>query len=430
VEVVATWTGALVGQFRFAYRQTVEEFAEKLGVVARTVSKWEADPEFTPPSSMQQILDTALDRAPDDVKARFNLLREPITAYSRLLRPRLPSDRRGRAEGDEVETAADEAEVEQASLLTEPDPKSVAFLWEEAAEIARSGNRGPREIFAACRRIHHQALVTAEHTRRPGSLSDLYVVAGQTTALMASTAFDLNRWSAAAIFARSAISYAELVDNPSLKAWTLGLAALLANWRNEPDIALDHFGHGLEVAPLGTPRVRLRFIAARSFALLADPSSVADVLDQARQDQDDAERFHDSLSEEIGGEFAFGRARAGACAAAAWLDLGRGEEAKEAAHRALSELLALPQVRQPFSQIAGARIDLATACLIQGERDEAEDALSSVLAVPVQMRNVSLSGRLAKTRQVLSAKQWSGDTGAQHLDDAIGEWMTGRSSAL
>src|SRR5207244_351029 len=107
-----------------------------------------------------------------------------------------------------------------------------------------------------------------------------------------------------------AISYAALVGNSSLHAWTLGLAALLANWRHEPDNALDHFRQGMEVAPPGAPRVRLRYIAARSYALRGDAASVGRVVDQARRDLDDAVGHRDLLSEEIGGEFAFGRARA------------------------------------------------------------------------------------------------------------------------
>lgn len=242
---------------------------------------------------------------------------------------------------------------------------------------------------------------------------------------MASTAFDLNQWNAAATLARSAGHYGTLIGNPSLQAWTLGLSALIANWRNEPDIALSHFRHGLQVAPPGAPRVRLRYIAARSFAVLGDSASVAEVLEDARKDQDDADRVHDPLSDEIGGEFAFGRARAEACAAAAWLDLGRGREAKKAANRALDQLVSLPASRQPFSQLAGARIDLATACLLEHERDEADAALNLVLAVPAEMRNASLAGRLSRTRKILTSDYWSEDQTAGHLDRAIAEWQAG-----
>lgn len=324
---------------------------------------------------------------------------------------------------DEVASAAREAEAEQSRMLTEPGPQSIDSLWEGTLEIARAANRSALDLFSASHRIRGQALRLAEQTYRPGGLSDLYVIAGQATALMASAAFDLDRWDESATLARSAVSYAALVGNTSLQAWTLGLAALLANWRNEPDTALSHFSQGLQVAPRGTPRARLRYIAARSYALLGDTSSVASVIDQARRDQDDAEQHNDSLCEGTGGEFAFGRARAEACAAAAWLDLGRGLEAKDAAKRALSELTTLPPGRQPVSQVTGARIDLATACLMRHQLDEAEETLGCVFSIPSSLRNVSLSGRLARTRKSLVSPYWSGDPAARHLNGALGEWL-------
>jgi hypothetical protein len=325
-------------------------------------------------------------------------------------------------DADEVASAAREAEAEQSWLRTEPGPQSISSLWDGSLEIARAANRSALDTFNECRRIRCSALRLAKQTHRPGALSDLYVIAGQATALMASTAFDLDRWDESATLARSAVSYAELVGNASLQAWTLGLAALLANWRNEPDTALRHFRQGLQVAPAGTPRARLRYIAARSYALLGDASTVAAMVDQGRRDQDEAGRYRDVLSEQIGGEFAFSRARAEACAAAAWLDLGQGREAKDAAGRALDDLMALPLGRQPVSQVTGARIDLATACLILRELDEAEAALGHVLAVTSSLRNVSLSGRLERTRKHLASPSWSGDPAARHLRDALGDW--------
>jgi tetratricopeptide (TPR) repeat protein len=325
-------------------------------------------------------------------------------------------------DADEVASAAREAEAEQSWLLGEPGQQSVDALWDGALEIARAANRSALDMFNASRRIRRDALQLAKQAHRPGTLSDLYVIAGQATALMASTVFDLGRWDESATLARSAVSYAALVGNASLQAWTLGLAALLANWRNEPDTALRHFRQGMEVAPAGIPTARLRYIAARSYALLGDAPSVARVLDQARQDQDGAGQHRDLLCEDTGGEFAFGRGRAEACAAAAWLDLGQGPEAKEAAQRALGDLVALPPGRQPLSQVTGARIDLATACLILGELDEAEAILDHVFAIPSSLSNVSLSGRLKRAREHLASPCWSGDPAVRRLSDALGDW--------
>jgi hypothetical protein len=335
---------------------------------------------------------------------------------SRMARPEPEND------ADEVTFAAREAEAEQSWLLAEPGPQSIDSLWDGSLEIARATNRGALDMFNVSHWIRCNSLQLAKQTHRPGALSDLYVIAGQATALMASTAFDLGRWGESATLARSAVSSAPLVGHASLQAWTLGLAALLANWRNEPDTALRHFSQGMQVAPSGTPRARLRFIAARSYALLGDASSVTHVIDEARQDQAIAEQHKDSLCEETGGEFAFGLGRAEACAAAAWLDLGQGREAKEAAQRALKDLAALPLGCQPVSQVTGARIDLAAACFILRELDEAQAALSHVFAIPSSLGNVSLSGRLERARKHLDSPRWSGDPAAQQLSDSMSHW--------
>jgi DNA-binding transcriptional regulator YhcF (GntR family) len=223
--------------------------------------------------------------SPDLVRDRVHV---PLPAMSYRLRGggRVPDGSGGPVDGgDEVASAACDAEAEQSWLLTEPGPRSIESLWDEAAGIAKAANRSALQTFGASRRIHSRALMLAEQTHRPAALADLYVIAGQATALMASTAFDLNRWDESATLARSAVSYATLVGNASLQAWSLGLSALLANWRKEPDTALSHFRRGLEVAPPGTPRARLRYIAARSYALLGDHASVSHVVDRARRDQ-------------------------------------------------------------------------------------------------------------------------------------------------
>jgi predicted XRE-type DNA-binding protein len=327
------------------------------------------------------------------------------------------------AVADVVAAAADEASADSLRLATEFDPGSLAWLWRESLEVARAANRPALDQFTAARRVRCDALELTERTRRPSVLSDLYAICGQATALMASSAFDLNRWDESDALAKSAVARASLAGHSSLQAWTLGLAALLANWRCEPDVALSYFQQGMEIAPPGVPRVRLRYIASRSYALLGDSGSVAEVLAAARSDQDDAERYPDSLSNEVGGEFAFSRARAAACAAAAWLDLGRGPEAFEAAQSALAILTTMPGPRRPVSQINGARIDLATACLLNGDLDSSAEALTPLLTQPASVRNVSLIGRLARTRTTLLSPTWAKNSQARQLADEIGEWL-------
>ncbi len=53
---------------------TNESFADHLGVSARTVANWRGNPGVIPRSAIQEILDAALEHAPDRVKAQFALL--------------------------------------------------------------------------------------------------------------------------------------------------------------------------------------------------------------------------------------------------------------------------------------------------------------------------------------------------------------------
>jgi transcriptional regulator with XRE-family HTH domain len=326
--------------------------------------------------------------------------------------------------GDVVSAAAEEVSAESLSLAAEFDPETLTSLWQESVEIARAANRPSLDMFTAARRVRSHAVKLAERTRRPALLSDLYVICGVATALMASSAFDINRWDESDVLAKSAVSYASLAGHSSLRAWTLGLAALLANWRCEPDVALSHFQHGMQIAPPGEPRARLRHIACRSYALLGDAPAMADVLASARSDQADADRHPDSLSGEVGGEFGFGPGRAEACAAAAWLDLGIGHKALEAAQSAMQALTSMPGPRRPVSQVNGVRIDMATACLFKNDLDSSAEAIRPVLAQPASVRNVSLAARLARAQTILLSPAWAKDGQARQLADDIGQWLT------
>jgi transcriptional regulator with XRE-family HTH domain len=69
------WTGHEALLLRRALRMSVRDFADYLGVSARTVSKWAALSDATSPlPRTQAILDTALTRAEPDARQRFQRL--------------------------------------------------------------------------------------------------------------------------------------------------------------------------------------------------------------------------------------------------------------------------------------------------------------------------------------------------------------------
>ena len=69
---VQCWTGAETKALRQAMRLSIRAFAAHLGIDARTVNKWEARRgTITLRPDTQALMDTALERAPEEVKARF-----------------------------------------------------------------------------------------------------------------------------------------------------------------------------------------------------------------------------------------------------------------------------------------------------------------------------------------------------------------------
>jgi hypothetical protein len=418
---VQEWTGRLACAMQSAVDMTNERFADRLGIAARTVAYWHSRQDSVPSLGNQRILSAFLENLPD---AALNRLANAANRADIAEPVPVGSD----PVAERVRTAADAITIDPLLIDGDFDSDSVEVLQEEMAVLARGGDKAAIDVFNVAKRLRDQARKLAERTRRPSVLADLYVVIGQGTALMASTAFDLGHWNESAALAQASARYANMAGHISLEAWTYGLQMTLANWRNEPDAALMYMKRGMRIAPDGEPRFRLRYIAARSHALMGDAGTVAALLADAEQDRADMERRPDDLSSSTGGEFAFGEARAAACAAAAWLDLKVGDEAVAYASVALDFFESLPAFRRPYSQINGTQIDIAAARLHMNDRDGARDALQSVLDLPVEKRNVSLTGRIAKVRNLLSLPPWNDDPEAHALADDVTAWAAETSA--
>jgi hypothetical protein len=79
MQVVGTWSVGQADALRQALHMTNESYAEYLGVAVRTVAYWCKKPEIIPQPAIQETLDTALERASDRAKARFDQLMGTIT---------------------------------------------------------------------------------------------------------------------------------------------------------------------------------------------------------------------------------------------------------------------------------------------------------------------------------------------------------------
>jgi hypothetical protein len=316
--------------------------------------------------------------------------------------------------------SAEDAALRSARCATE----SIADLNERTVAVARTYSaRAPMIAFLDARAVRDLARTLAQRAHRPSDLADLYLVLGQVNALMGSIAFDLGNWQAAATLARSATAYAELAGHSSLQAWTLGLQGTLAFWRDEPEQSLKFLSRGFSIAPAGTPRYRLQYIASRAHAVQRNARGVEEALTAAQADMEARDAARDELNDSVRGEFAFDDARAAACAAAAWLHLKNGEQAAAHAKLALNIYAAMPEYRRPFSPVMGATIDLAAAHLLSGSHDEAQEELEVAFALPREMRNASLAGRLARVKTILAKPELNCSVRSRDLPERIDFWL-------
>jgi DNA-binding transcriptional regulator YiaG len=87
MRAIASWTGARTDALRQVMRMSNRSFAQYPGVSVRTVANWREWPDMIPQPDKQAILDTAIDRAPDRVKAQFaSLAREAVRTCIQLRR--------------------------------------------------------------------------------------------------------------------------------------------------------------------------------------------------------------------------------------------------------------------------------------------------------------------------------------------------------
>ncbi|MER7670661.1 NUDIX hydrolase [Kitasatospora sp. NPDC096128] len=74
MDVIEVWSGRYACLLQSALRLTNEGFANRLGIAVRTVATWHSDPSVVPRVEMQQLLDSAHEKAPDAARQRFALL--------------------------------------------------------------------------------------------------------------------------------------------------------------------------------------------------------------------------------------------------------------------------------------------------------------------------------------------------------------------
>ncbi|MFG2500882.1 DNA-binding protein [Streptomyces sp. NPDC048441] len=280
-------------------------------------------------------------------------------------------------------------------------PEAIELLRRSITSLARDYHRTPvQHVFTEARKVRTQVERRMPLTHRPDQSSSLYLLAGQSCALMASAAFDLGSRQAAETLTFAALAYARPIDHHPLMAWASGNLSLLAYWDDRPGQAVDYVQAAQSLARSSTAQARLHAISARAHAHLGDHAESARQL--AAVDATD-QSVRDDLHDDIGGEFGFTPERAAMSAGTSWQVLGESAQAVAASQRALELVRGRPQALRSAKVEAEAAADLASGLLAAGELEAAAHAIKPVFTLPAEQRVDGLMSRLAQVRVRLAA---------------------------
>jgi hypothetical protein len=264
------------------------------------------------------------------------------------------------------------------------------------------------------------AILRGRH--RPSQQSHLFLLAGQTCGLLANSTLDLGFRDAAMELARAAWSYGVIIGHQGLCAWIRGLQAMIAYWSGSPENAVTLARDGQTYAPGPTAKARLSSIEALAHsALPAEEEAV-----RALRDADLAVQLdgRDSLHDEIGGEFGFGRAKASYMAAGVYVHLRRADDAVGCAARALQLYESGPITQYAYGNVALARTDLMIARLLQRQLEAADAAAVDLLRLPDRQRIDGIGQRLLLAERILGGRPYGNDEEAKQLRGRLRAFRT------
>ncbi|MGF6882157.1 transcriptional regulator with XRE-family HTH domain [Nocardia sp. GAS34] len=447
--MVRQWSGKEARALRDAKRMSIRDFAAHLGVHERLVSKWEAGGVRVHPRPVNQAaLDTSLARSDDVVRARFAaMLDQPLidrpapefeAHHEDPVRTHYSSDAellalvdagamRGDAlaaisERDLIMAAAHEAS--EHAGRAESTNVGASTLEQLDADVTRIANDyvhvPPVPMMVEMMRVRRRVYRLLEGHQRPSDTGHLYLLAGTLSGLLANASTDLGYHDAAGEQARAAWAYAELCGHNGLRAWTRGMQALIEYWSERPRRAVLLAQSGLQFADSATAQVRLLNIEARIWSRLGSTSDTERCIHAA-----DAARtgtVTDVLHDEVGGVFGFNEPKSQYYAGATYIHLGQAAPALTATAHAIDLYANGPEEQRSYGAESLARVDNATAHLINGSLDGATESVRPVLELSEDMRIAQLEERLTGLRMRIAGPTFRAAIEARRLDERIEEF--------
>jgi hypothetical protein len=322
----------------------------------------------------------------------------------------------GRALLDELASQA--VDFGQWAEMTNVGAGTVEQLDEAIYEIARDYLSSPPEpLIVRAAEVSRRVFGLLRDHQRLRHRRDLYVIGAKSCAFLAWAAGDLWQLSTAAAQGRAALILAEEADHPGARALALCALSKTAFWDGRHAKARDLARRGYECSPSNSTRV-----------LLACQEADAADLPAARDAMGRAVRAHGEIvrPDDLGGVFACGEIRLANYLMGVYLRAGELGAVLEVADGAVAgetgELVG-------YGTRGQIQIGAGIAHLRAGELEGAASQFAPVLALPLDHRLATLTGRLGTVAPMLSAPLYGKDRRASGLAEQIGAYCREAASA-
>jgi hypothetical protein len=262
MQVVATWSGGQADLLRQAFRMTNESFAAHLGVHARTVANWRGNVEVIPRPAAQDILDAALEHAPDRVKAQFaQLISEAETGNQDAGRLEIP---------EASLNATSSSNVEGSELLESIN----SHIHEIVALDNRFGGADLLRLSTRFFRNLRDQLGTGSYD--PRLERDLHSAAGELAEVVGWLAYDAEAHDLCRRMNQESLYFTRLAGDKTVELLTLQNSSMHAGAEGRPREALHIARAVLEGDYKLSPRIKALFLIrkARALAQSGDESAL------------------------------------------------------------------------------------------------------------------------------------------------------------
>lgn len=313
---------------------------------------------------------------------------------------------------------------ESAQFIRRAGATANAELIEQLSDEVRAlavdfVKRPPYAVFEPIAKLRREVFTILDGHVRPEYLSDLYLLAGQLTGLLAHASADLGQPQIADAHARTAWMCADLSGQNALRAYVRWIQSNIAYWSGDYARAAETARSGQQYLSDGSGMLRLASQEARSWAACGEAEQVMRALQAAQE-------ARDSLPNRAGeaGVFWFNPGKAAYYAAEAWLALGSQANARRALIDAAEASALLTSEDEPCPElVAAAHLDLVQAHLALEEVEAVYDRLPQVLDLPAERRTVPVVERVGKIGRGLATERFDTSVTAADLRERIALFM-------